>query len=85
MNDNNQNKTKEENNFNVLNEDEIKNNYNNEKNTIEEYQDDDDPGYDLYECDIEYFKDTCQKLSEDNDFPHRGVYKSKYRNYKHIF
>ena len=83
MNDN-QNKTKEENNFNILNEDEIKNNYNNEKNTIEEYQDDDDPGYDLYECDIEYFKDTCQKLSEDNDFPHRGVYKSKYRNYKQV-
>ena len=25
---------------------------------VEEYQDDDDPGYDLYECDIEYFKDT---------------------------
>ena len=84
INDNNQNKTKEENNYNVLNEDEIKNNYNNEKNTVEEYQDDDDPGYDLYECDIEYFKDTCQKLSEDNDFPHRGVYKSKYRNYKQV-
>ena len=83
MNDNqNKNKAKEENSFNVLNEEEIKNNYNNEKNTIEEYQDDDDPGYDLYECDIEYFRDTCQKLSEDNDFPHRGVYKSKYRNYK---
>ena len=86
MNDNNQNKnkTKEENNFNTLNEEEIKNNYNNEKNTIEEYQDDEDPGYDLYECDIEYFRDTCQKLSEDNDFPHRGVYKSKYRNYKQV-
>ena len=86
MNENNQNKnkTKEENNFNILNEDEIKNNYNNEKNTVEEYQDDDDPGYDLYECDIEYFRDTCQKLSEDNDFPHRGVYKSKYRNYKQV-
>ena len=83
MNDNqNKNKSKEENTFNILNEDEIKKNYNNEKNTIEEYQDDDDPGYDLYECDIEYFRDTCQKLSEDNDFPHRGVYKSKYRNYK---
>ena len=78
----NKNKNKDENNFNILNEEEIKKNYNNEKNTIEEYQDDDDPGYDLYECNIEYFRDTCQKLSEDNDFPHRGVYKSKYRNYK---
>ena len=87
MNENNKsnkNKSKEENNFNILKEEEIKNNYNNEKNTIEEYQDDEDPGYDLYECDIEYFTDTCQKLSEDNDFPHRGVYKSKYRNYKPV-
>ena len=87
MNENNKsnkNKSKEENNFNILKEEEIKNNYNNEKNTIEEYQDDEDPGYDLYECDIEYFADTCQKLSEDNDFPHRGVYKSKYRNYKPV-
>ena len=83
-NNTNKNKTKEENNFNILNEEEIKNNYKNEKNTIEEYQDDEDPGYDLYECDIEYFADTCQKLSEDNDFPHRGVYKSKYRNYKPV-
>ena len=84
VNDNNKNKnkSKEENNYNILKEEEIKNNYDNEKNTIEEYQDDEDPGYDLYECDIEYFADTCQKLSEDNDFPHRGVYKSKYRNYK---
>ena len=87
VNENNntsKNKTKEENNYNILKEEEIKNNYNNEKNTIEEYQDDEDPGYDLYECDIEYFADTCQKLSEDNDFPHRGVYKSKYRNYKPV-
>ena len=87
INENNntsKNKTKEENNYNILKEEEIKNNYNNEKNTIEEYQDDEDPGYDLYECDIEYFADTCQKLSEDNDFPHRGVYKSKYRNYKPV-
>ena len=87
LNENNntsKNKTKEENNYNILKEEEIKNNYNNEKNTIEEYQDDEDPGYDLYECDIEYFADTCQKLSEDNDFPHRGVYKSKYRNYKPV-
>mgnify|MGYP007070232182 CR=1 FL=1 len=81
VNDNNKNKSKEENSYNILKEEEIKNNYDNEKNTIEEYQDDEDPGYDLYECDIEYFADTCQKLSEDNDFPHRGVYKSKYRNY----
>ena len=67
---------------NRLTDADLKNNYDNTKNKIDEYQDDDDPGYDLYECDIEYFQDTCQKLSEDNDFPHRGVYKSKYTNYK---
>ena len=83
-NTNNKNKSNEDNNYNILNEEDIKNNYKNEKNTIEEYQDDEDPGYDLYECDIEYFADTCQKLSEDNGFPHRGVYKSKYRNYKPV-
>ena len=83
-NTNNKNKSIEDNNYNILNEEDIKNNYKNEKNTIEEYQDDEDPGYDLYECDIEYFADTCQKLSEDNGFPHRGVYKSKYRNYKPV-
>ena len=58
--------------------------FNNKENTIEEYVDDDDPGFDLYECDIEYFRDTCKKLAEQSDFPHRGVYKSKYKNYTQI-
>ena len=68
--------------LNRLTEADLKNNYDNTKNKIDEYENDDDPGYDLYECDVEYFQDTCQKLSEDNDFPHRGIYKSKYTNYK---
>ena len=55
--------------------------FNNKENNIEEYVDDDDPGFDLYECDVEYFRDTCKKLAEQSDFPHRGVYKSKYKNY----
>ena len=50
-------------------------------NSVDEYTDDDDVGYELYECDEEYFKDTCNKLSEANDFPQRAVYKSKYKNY----
>ena len=49
MNDNqNKNKAKEENSFNVLNEEEIKNNYNNEQNKIEEYKNDDYKRYNLY-------------------------------------
>jgi hypothetical protein len=47
---------------------------------IDEYVDDDDPGFDLYECEFEFFKDTCQKLSDQYDFPKRAIYKSKYKN-----
>lgn len=47
---------------------------------IDEYVDDDDPGFDLYECEMEFFKDTCKKLSEQYDFPKRAIYKSKFKN-----
>lgn len=47
---------------------------------IDEYVDDDDPGFDLYECELEFFKDTCKKLSEQYDFPRRAIYKSKFKN-----
>lgn len=47
---------------------------------IDEYVDDDDPGFDLYECEMEFFKDTCKKLSEQYDFPRRAVYNSKFKN-----
>ena len=47
---------------------------------IDEYVDDDDPGFDLYECEQEFFKDTCKKLSEQYDFPKRAIYKSKFKN-----
>ena len=47
---------------------------------IDEYVDDDDPGFDLYECEFEFFKDTCKKLSEQYDFPRRAIYKSKFKN-----
>jgi hypothetical protein len=46
---------------------------------IDEYVDDDDPGFDLYECEQEFFKETCKKLSEQYDFPKRAIYKSKRR------
>ena len=44
---------------------------------LEEYVDDDDPGFDLYECYQEYFKETCKKLSEQFDFPRRAIAKTK--------
>lgn len=53
-------------------------------NSIDEYTDDEDVGFELYECEEEYFKDTCMKLSEANNFPKRAVYKSKYKNYSQI-
>ena len=50
------------------------------QSVIDEYVDDDDPGFDLYECEYEFFKDTCKKLSEQYDFPRRAFYKSKFKN-----
>jgi hypothetical protein len=50
------------------------------QSVIDEYVDDDDPGFDLYECEYEFFKDTCKKLSEQYDFPKRAFYKSKFKN-----
>lgn len=44
---------------------------------LDEYVDDDDPGFDLYECYQEYFKETCKKLSEQYDFPKRAIAKPK--------
>jgi len=52
--------------------------------TIDEYVDDDDPGYDLYECEVEYFKETCKKLAEQYDFTKRAVYKSKFKNNENL-
>lgn len=43
----------------------------------DEYVDDDDPGFDLFQCEIKYFKDTCKRLSEQYGFPSRAIKKSK--------
>ena len=51
---------------------------------IDEYVDDDDPGFDLYECYQEFFKETCKKLSEQYDFPKRAIAKKKKSNDKDI-
>ena len=53
--------------------------YNNQSE-IDEYVDDDDLGFELYECDREYMEDTSKKLSEQYGFPDRAVYKSKYKD-----
>ena len=47
---------------------------------IDEYVDDDDPGFDLYECDREYQSDTSKKLAEQYGYPERAVYKSKFKS-----
>jgi hypothetical protein len=43
---------------------------------VDEYVDDDDAGFELYECEHEFFKETCKKLSEQYDYPKRAVFKS---------
>lgn len=39
----------------------------------EEYVDDDDPGFDLYECEPQFFEDTCIKLNDQYKFSKRAV------------
>lgn len=51
---------------------------------LDEYVDDDDPGFDLYECEQEFFKETCKKLSEQYDYPRRAVVKSKFKNNENL-
>jgi tRNA A-37 threonylcarbamoyl transferase component Bud32 len=48
-----------------------------ENSLDDEYVDDDDPGFDLYECEPQHFNDTCKKLSEQYDFPRRAIKKKK--------
>ena len=61
------NNTKEGN--NILNQSEI-----------DEYVDDDDPGFDLFECDRIYQDNTSKQLAEQYGYPERAVFKSKYKN-----
>ena len=50
------------------------------KSEIDEYVDDDDPGFDLFECDRIYQENTSKQLSEQYGYPERAVFKSKYKN-----
>lgn len=63
------------------NENNTLNNEHNDKDSInsqeDEYVDDDDPGFDLYECEMQHFSDTCKKLSEQYGFPRRAIKKKK--------
>ena len=47
---------------------------------IDEYVDDDDPGFDLFECDRIYQDNTSKQLAEQYGYPERAVFKSKYKN-----
>ena len=47
---------------------------------IDEYVDDDDPGFDLFECDRIYQENTSKQLAEQYGYPERAVFKSKYKN-----
>ena len=39
---------------------------------VDEYVDDDDPGFDLYEADEKDFPKVCKKLAEKFNFPQRA-------------
>lgn len=54
------------------------------QSVVDEYVDDDDPGFDLYECEMEFYKETCKKLSDQYDFPRRAIVKSKYKNNENL-
>ena len=46
----------------------------------DEYTEDDDPGFDLYECEEQHFSGTCIKLSQEYDFPNRAIRKLNNKN-----
>ena len=52
----------------------------NQSGDIDEYVDDDDPGFDLFECDRIYQNNTSKQLAEQYGYPERAVFKSKYKN-----
>ena len=47
---------------------------------IDEYVDDDDPGFDLFECERKYQNNTSKQLADQYGYPERAVFKSKYKN-----
>ena len=40
---------------------------------VDEYIDEDDPGFDTYVADEENFVACCQELAKINDFPRRAI------------
>ena len=44
------------------------------KSEIDEYVDDDDPGFDLFECDRIYQENTSKQLAEQYGYPERAVF-----------
>lgn len=42
-------------------------------NSVDEYADDDDPGFDIYVVNEENFVASCKELAELNNFPQRAI------------
>ena len=40
---------------------------------VDEYQDDDDPGFDMYVVNEENFVESCKELAQINNFPPRAI------------
>ena len=47
---------------------------------IDEFESEDDPGYEAYECGEEDFTQTCKNLATKHGFPERSVYPKKSEN-----
>lgn len=43
------------------------------KEQVDKYIDDDDPGYEIYQVDEENFVASCKELAEINNFPARAI------------
>jgi len=43
------------------------------KEAVEEYMDDDDPGFDTYVVNEENFVASCRELADQNNFPARAI------------
>ena len=50
------------------------------ENSVDEYEEEDDPGYEAYECSEEDFAQVSKKLATKYDFPARSVYPKRSEN-----
>lgn len=43
------------------------------KEGVDDYQDDDDPGFEIYVVNEENFVESCKELADINNFPARAI------------